>query len=178
MKFTKYEKMGAYHWRLYQKSPMYRAHVERIKEWVKEKDTLDVGAGDGLITSILGIQGVDNEPEAIRLAQEKGVDVVLGDAYHLKFEDEAFDSILMVDVLEHFEFPKDALKEARRVLVQYLYIVTPPKDLIPGEMDQFHYQEWTAEELKTLVEGEGFILEGKVLVVPKEKCMYAKFKKT
>ena len=177
MKFTKYHKLGAYHWSLYEKNVHYRRHVARLKEWIKETNVLEVGAGDGKITSILDIKGIDNEPEAVRLAQEKGADVVFGDAYHLSAKDEEFGSILMANVLEHFEFPLEALKEARRVLKDYIYIVTPPKNLVPGKMDKFHYQEWTPEELKNLVESEGFSLEGEVLVVPKEKCMYGKFRK-
>lgn len=162
---------------MYEKNKNYRKHADRIREWVKEKNTLDVGAGDGKITHLLGIKGIDNEPEAVKLAQEKGADVVLGDAYQLPYEDEEFDSVLMVDVLEHFKYPQKALQEAKRVLKKCLYIATPPKNLVPGRMDRFHYQEWTPEELKELVEKEGFLLEGEVLVVLKEQCMYGKFKK-
>lgn len=177
MKFTKYLKYGAYHWKQYEQNTKYRKHADRVKKWVKEKDTLDVGAGDGKITHLLGIRGIDDEPEAVRLAQEKGADVELGDAYNLNFVDEFFDSVLMCDVLEHFEYPSKALQASRRVLKQYLYIVTPPKRADGKLTDKFHYQEWTPEELKELVEKEGFKLEGEILVIPEEKVMYAKFKK-
>lgn len=175
MKFTKYEQFGAYHWRQYDKNTKYRKHADRICAWVTEKNVLDVGAGDGKITSLLGIRGIDDEPEAVRLAQEKGVNVVLGDAYHLAFSDNEFEAVLMVDVLEHFDKPLEALIEARRVLTKALYIVTPPK----GEKitDKFHVQEWTPEGLVALVESAGFKLDGEALVVPEEKCIYAKFKK-
>lgn len=175
MKFTKYKKHGAYHWKQYEQGTKYKKHADRIKGWVEEKDTLDVGAGDGKITSLLGIRGIDNEPEAVRLAQERGADVILGDAYDLNFCDEFCDSILMADVLEHFEFPLKALKEVRRVLKKFLYISTPPKR--ESLTDKFHYQEWTPQELTELVESAGFTLLGKVDVVPEAKTMYAKFKK-
>ncbi|MFA4890698.1 MAG: class I SAM-dependent methyltransferase [Candidatus Paceibacterota bacterium] len=162
---------------MYEKNRYYRRHADRIKKWIEEKNTLDVGAGDGKITHLLGIKGVDNELEAVKLAVEKGADVVLGDAYQLPYKNEEFDSVLMVNVVEHFKYPQKAIQEARRVLKKYIYVVTPPKDLVPGKMDRFHYQEWTSEELKELVEKEGFLLEGKILIIPEEKCMYAKFKK-
>lgn len=171
MRFTKYEKFGAYHWKQYDQNTKYRAHADRVKEWVTEKSVLDVGAGDGKITHLLGIRGIDNEPEAVRLAQEKGADVVLGDAYHLTGE---YEAVLMCDVLEHMEFPDKALQEARRV-AEFLYIVTPPKRADGRLTDKFHYQEWTPEELKELVEKEGFRLEGEIIVG--HKCMYAKFKR-
>jgi len=175
MKFTKYHKLGAYHWKQYNdKNTKYSRYADRVKEWIKEKNVLDIGAGDGRITSLLGIKGVENEPEAVRLAQEKGADVILGDAYRLPYKDEEFDSVFMGDVLEHFEFPRQALKEARRVLKQYLYLVTPEKGT---NNDKFHYQEWTPKELKELVESEGFSLEGEILAVPREKRIYGKFKK-
>jgi len=175
MRFTKYHKFGAYHWKQYDdKNTKYSRHADRVKEWIKEKNVLDIGAGDGKITHLLAIKGVDNEPEAVRLAQEKGADVILADAYHLPFKDEEFEAAFMGDVLEHFEFPRKALQEARRVLKNYLYIAAPEKGT---NNDKFHYQEWTPEELKELVESEGFALEGDILVVPKDKRIYGKFKK-
>lgn len=174
MKFTKYHKFGAYHWKQYDKGTKYTRHADRAKEWVKEKNTLDIGAGDGKIAHLLGIKGIDNEPEAVKLAREKGANVALGDAYHLPYKDGEFDSVFMGDALEHFEFPREALKEARRVLKEYIYLATPEKGT---NNDKFHCQEWTPEELKEFVESEGFILEGEILVVPKDKRIYGKFKK-
>lgn len=176
MKFTKYHKFGAYHWKQYEdKNTKYSRYADRIKGWIKEKNVLDIGAGDGKITHLLGIRGVDNEPEAVRLAKEKGADVVLGEAYNLPFKDEEFDAAFVGDVLEHLEFPHKGLKEARRVIKNYLYIASPEKGT---NKDKFHYQEWTPEELKELVEGEGFALEGEILEVSREKRIYGKFKKT
>lgn len=175
MKFSKYHNRGAYHWRKYDdKNTKYRRHADRVKDWIKEKNVLDIGAGDGKITHLLGIRGVDNEPEGVRLAKEMGADVVLGDACNLDFKDEEFDAVFMGDVLEHIEFPRQALKEARRVLKDYLYIASPEKETTH---DRYHYEEWTPEELKKLVESEGFKLEGEILIVPKDKRIYGKFKK-
>jgi ubiquinone/menaquinone biosynthesis C-methylase UbiE len=175
MNFTKYSQFGAYHWKMYEdKNTKYSRHADRVKEWIKETSVLDMGAGDGKITSMLGAKGIDNEPEAVRLAQEKGVDVILGDAYNLPFKDEEFDAVFMGDVLEHLEFPQKALQEARRVLKQFLYLAVPKKGM---DNDKFHYQEWTPDELKKLVENEGFVLEGDILEVPKDKRDYEKFKK-
>jgi len=173
MKFTKYHKFGAYHWWQYEHDAKYKRHANRVKEWVKEKNTLDIGAGDGKITHLLGIKGVDDEPEAVRLAVEKGADVKLGDAYRLSYKDEEFDSVFMGDVLEHLEFPRKALQEARRILRKYLYLVTPEKGT---NTDKFHYQEWTPEELRELVEGEGFVLDGEIQP-SRNKRIYGKFKK-
>lgn len=177
MKFTKYEEFGAYHWRQYEKGTKYKKHADLVKEWVKEKNVLDIGAGDGCITALLGAKGIENEEVAVRLATERGADVVLGDAYNLQFPNESFDALLMIDVIEHFEFPEKALKEAFRVTRNFLYINTPPKRDDGKLTDKFHYQEWSPEGLMKLVQSQGFELEGGILVFPNEKTMYAKFKK-
>jgi len=175
-KFSKYEKYGAYHWKQYADGTKYKAHADRIKEWVQEKNVLDIGAGDGLITHLVGAKGIEYEPEGVRLAQEKGVDVIQGDAYALPFEDNSFDAVMMIDVLEHFEDPRKALQEAQRV-APILYVNTPPKKDDGTLTDKFHIQEWSPAGLCKFVESEGYLLDGSVIVYPKEKMMYAKFKK-
>lgn len=172
--FTKYEQYGAYHWKQYADGTKYKAHADRVKEWVKEKNVLDIGAGDGLITSLVGAIGVEYEAEGARLAQEKGVDVRWGNAYGLNFEQGSFDACMMIDVIEHFDDPVSALKEARRV-APVLYVNTPPKKDDGTLTDKFHVQEWSPSGLVKLVESVGYVLDGPVLCYPKEKMMYARF---
>lgn len=172
--FTKYQKYGAYHWKQYADGTKYKVHADRVKEWVKEKNVLDVGAGDGLITHLLGAKGIEYEAEGVRLAQEKGVDVIQGDAYALPFEADSFEAVTMIDVLEHFEDPAKALREAKRV-APVLYINTPPKKDDGTLTDKFHIQEWSPAGLCRVVEAEGYVLDGPVIVYPKEKMMYGRF---
>lgn len=168
--FNKYHRYGAYHWMWYYsetKSKIsYINYVNFVKDWIKEKNVLDIGAGDGLIVHILGIKGIDNEPKAIEMAKEKGVDIDLGDAYDLPYKDEEFDSVFMGNILEHFEFPEKAIIEARRVLKKYLYIIVPERE------PPFRI---TPDKLKEMVEGIGFVLEGEILV--KSRTIHAKFSK-
>src|SRR5438477_8664030 len=91
-KFEKYKRYGAYHWRWYERKYSYKRHVDFLKTWIREKNTIDIGAGDGFITNLLGIRGVDNDPYGIRAAAERGVTIDLGDAYSLPYQDEEFDS--------------------------------------------------------------------------------------
>lgn len=174
-RFTKYHKYGAYHWKWYKNSERYgryKIHVDKVKGWVKEKNTLDVGAGDGLMAYVLGIKGIDNEPQAIKVGQRRGANVELGDAYDIDYKDEEFDAVFMGDVLEHLEFPEKALKEVRRILKKYLYLTVP---IGKGDIDPFHYNKWDSGKLKRVVESIGFILEGEIEILNKK--MYAKFKK-
>lgn len=172
--FDKYKKYGAYHWKQYDDGTKYKAHADRVKAWVTEERILDIGAGDGLITHLLGATGIEYEPEGVRLAHEKGVQVVQGSAYELPFADDSFDAATMIDVLEHFQTPEIALKEARRV-APILYVNTPPKKDDGTLTDKYHVQEWSPAGLVQFVESAGYQLDGAVIVYPKEKMMYAKF---
>ena len=175
-RFTKYHKYGAYHWKWYnnpERYGRYKDHVDKIIKWIKEKNILDVGCGDGLITFLLNAKGIDNESQAIKVGKRRGANIELGDAYNIQYPDEEFDVVFMGDVLEHLEFPEKALKEMRRVLKKYLYISIPIEKKI---IDPFHYEKWTADKLRKMVESIGFVLIEEMEPENYTK-LYAKFKK-
>lgn len=165
---NKYKRNGAYHWNWYETKQSYREGVDFLKEWITEKNVLDVGAGDGLIAHVLGIRGVDIDLDGIAAAKSRGVVVEFGDAANLPYNDEEFDAVVMYDVLEHLEFPLKALAEERRVLKSHLYVVVPNKE---GEF------RTDAVKLKEMVEKIGFSLVGEVMVRNNNKQFFAKFKK-
>lgn len=173
MKFMKYHRYGAYHWRWYGKKKSYTDNVDYIKEWVKEKSVLDIGAGDGFVTNLLGINGVDNEPKAVEVAGLRGQKIKLGDAHDLPYRNNRFESALMNDVLEHLDYPDVALQEARRVITKYLYLNIPTKERF---IEPYHLHGWSAEELENLVVGVGFeLVEGPI--IKSGNRTYFKFKK-
>jgi SAM-dependent methyltransferase len=167
MRFTKYDDQGGYHWRQYVRGTKYRKHAEYVRKWVLEKNILDVGAGDGLITYLLRAKGIEYEPTAVKIAQTLGVDVIEGDAYALPFADNSFEAVTMIDVLEHFERPVDAVREAMRV-ASVLYIATPERGMVN---DPFHYQEWTRDELPQFFLDLGYSVNS-IEVIPEHKSMY------
>ena len=171
MKFLKYQENGGYHYKQYLDGGKFRKHADRIKNWVKEKNILDVGAGDGTITYMLRAKGIDNEMSALAIAKAIGVDVQFGDAYAIPYPDNSFDAILMADVIEHLEDPLKALTEAARV-APVLYITTPPKGMVK---DKYHVREWTPDEFPAYMRKRGWELDGEIEVVPEEKNMYARF---
>jgi SAM-dependent methyltransferase len=91
---------------------------------------LEVGTGVGAVLAVLGqefpgirLTGVDIEPTQLEFARghlaRSGVDATLveADALALPFEDESFDHVWMMWLLEHIPNAPGALREARRVLV-------------------------------------------------------------
>lgn len=169
--FDKYEKHGAYHYKQYLKGTKYKGHADKIANWITEKKVLDVGAGDGVITTLIGAEGIENNDKAVSLAKELGVNVKKGDAYKLPYENNSFDAVLMADVLEHFGEPERALKEAARV-APVLYITTPEKGMVN---DPYHVQEWMRDELPKFMAENGWEIDGHVEVRGRYKSMYARF---
>ena len=90
---------------------------------------LEVGTGVGAVLAVLGqefpgirLTGLDIEPKQLEFArghlERSGVEATLvqGDALALPFEDESFDHVWMMWLLEHISDAVAALREARRVL--------------------------------------------------------------
>lgn len=171
IEFTKYKKHGPYHWRQYVSGSKYKVHADYIKKWVREKKVLDVGAGDGLITYLVGAKGIDNEPVACDLARTLGVEVMYGNAYDLTKHYGKFDAVLMADVLEHYDNPERALAEAAKV-APVLYITTPERGMVN---DPFHVQEWTRDELPVFMQQNNWKLDGLIKVSKHTKSMYGRF---
>ena len=91
---------------------------------------LDIGCSIGEYSqklNSLGFNcvGVDYNQKYIEKARMKGVEAYVMDAYHLDFEDNSFDTVLMFEILEHLENPKLALNEAKRVAKKNILITTP-----------------------------------------------------
>ena len=178
MEFNKYKERGAYHWREYEQKTKYGLHAEKVSKWVRhEGRTLDIGAGDGLITHLINGEGIDDDETAVKLAQDKGVNVIIGDAYNLKYFDNVFDNIFMGDVIEHLEFPDDVIKGVKRILKPngYFYVVTPPA--VPtGVQDKYHYREYKPDELIDYLKEYDFNIIGEIQVIKEYKRMYGLFK--
>ena len=99
---------------------------------------LDVGCGEGgtslaLVERGAQITAIDFNPKRVEKFRKKvftaGVDlsIKVGNAQNLNFPNEAYDCILLQDVLEHLPHPEKAVQEINRVLKRngLVYISTP-----------------------------------------------------
>lgn len=170
--FEKYKRYGPYHWGWYGRKKSYTKNADFLKVWVRETDTIEIGAGDGFITHHLGIKGLDNDPYAVEAAKCMGVSIDLGNAYQLPYNDEQFEAALMTDTVEHFSDPQRALAEARRVIRSFLYINIPEHEKF---IEPDHYHRWSSDEFIAMVELLGFLLEQ--WPQPMNGRHYFKFKK-
>jgi methionine biosynthesis protein MetW len=101
---------------------------------------LDLGSGDGLLLSLLkekGIvgSGLDISEKGVLKAQEKGLDVTVFDFNHsLPFQDSTFDTVVMLDLLEHLYDPTLLLLEAKRVTQHNIIVGVPNFSSLPARV--------------------------------------------
>jgi methionine biosynthesis protein MetW len=114
-----------------------------ILDMVKSGSVLDIGCGDGLLLEHLKnnglvVSGIDISSTAINICKERGLDCIHGDiSERLPFEDNLYDDVLLIDVLEHLFQPLDVLKEAERVSKKYVLISVPNFVSLPARIQVF-----------------------------------------
>jgi len=139
------------------------------------KKVLEVGAGDGSILKFLADADFAPEYDAVEISDSgvahilarniKGVkSVQVFDGYHLPFEDNSFDLIILSHVLEHVEHERLLLREIKRVARHC--IIEVPLDYRPGvdkRIKHFlaygHINMYTPTSLRYLLRTEGFEIE-------------------
>ena len=156
----------------------------------KDRKVLDIGCGFGLISFHLAafgsqmVSAVDSNEEKFSILQRilsqfnpplDSIEVKLGDALNLTYEDNYFDSVIFSEVLEHlYESPIQILQELYRILKPNgVLILTTPNVMklenkikfflninIYQDIERFcynpryclHFREYTEKDLKILLE--------------------------
>lgn len=102
---------------------------------------LDLGSGDGLLLSLLkdkGIEGkgLDLSEEGVTKANNKGLRTQVFDFGNrpLPFSDNFFDTVIMLDILEHLYDPLSVLKEAQRVSKNQIIVGVPNFSSLPARI--------------------------------------------
>jgi SAM-dependent methyltransferase len=127
---------------------------------------LDLGCGLGGYTKALSergldARGIDVSPEYVERARSLGVEADLYDGARLPYDDDSFDTVAMLEVLEHLEDPAALLREARRVARRGVLVSVPnsTQDFgkVPVEfshmLDVDHRQFFTETSLRELLDG-------------------------
>lgn len=105
------------------RNPWISEHVKQYFEGAV--DILDIGCGGGFLTNYLAglghrVSGVDLSEQSLEIARKKdettSVDYRLASAYELPYEEDSFDAVCAMDLLEHVEDPACVVKEASRVV--------------------------------------------------------------
>lgn len=116
-------------------------HAKALEMIEKGQKVLDIGCGDGLLLSALAQKGVsssgvDISLEGVKKCREKGINASVVDisTENLPFQDGTFDTVIMLDVLEHLYAPEALLQEAVRVSKKYIVISVPNFNSLPARL--------------------------------------------
>jgi SAM-dependent methyltransferase len=125
-----------------------------------ERRLLDVGCGSGAMLTHLerygSPTGIESDDEAVRQSRQRGIDAVkLADAPPLPFEDESFDLVTALDVLEHVDDDLELLREVERTLRPggMLLLSVPAYRFLWGLQDEVaqHRRRYVAREVRERV---------------------------
>ena len=134
---------------------------------------LDVGCGPGVYLKALKetghiVAGVDANPIFVEQARQVSQNVWQTDldAEFLRaFKDASFDTVLMLDILEHIEHDRELLQDAKRVCRQNVILTVPARmpesmegsQLVFGAyMDPTHRRYYSAEDLSAVLDDSGY----------------------
>jgi len=110
---------------------------------LENKRILDVGCGVGTYVRRLRefsdcVWGTDVDPEKAAFAAARLPNIVQSEAEHLPFQDEAFDVVLLNEVIEHVRDDRETIREAVRCLRPGGHVVIfAPNRLYPFETHGF-----------------------------------------
>jgi len=120
---------------------------------VAQRKVLDIGCGDRWVEGALppgaAYVGLDYPP-TVSLGYAGRPDV-FGDAHCLPFPNDSFDTVILMDVLEHLPQPDAAIVEARRVLKPGRPLVVQIPFLYPLHDEPHDYQRWTVHGVLTML---------------------------
>lgn len=129
---------------------------------------LDVGCGTGANAPVLrGADrftiGIDASPIPMALVDRTHDARLRADAAHLPFGDASFDLVVALDVLEHLDDDRAAVRELRRVLRPggTLVVFVPALELLWGLQDDVshHRRRYRRAELGEIIASAGFRIE-------------------
>jgi 2-polyprenyl-3-methyl-5-hydroxy-6-metoxy-1,4-benzoquinol methylase len=107
--------------------------IEKFVGSISPNRILDIGCGEGKVLEQLRANhpapstGIDLDPARIYLAKSRSGDILfaVGNAQELPFEDNSFDLVMILEVLEHVGEPDIVLREASRVTSKFLLSSVP-----------------------------------------------------
>lgn len=103
----------------------YLSELEAIRRFIPGGEAgVEVGVGTGRFAAPFGIAtGVEPSKSMATIARSRGIEVIQANAETLPFADNAFDFVLLVNVICFLEAPLRSLRESSRILKSNGHII-------------------------------------------------------
>jgi SAM-dependent methyltransferase len=144
-----------------------RQIIQNPKSKIQNPKILDVGCGTGanleMLANFGASEGVDVSDDALEFCRAKGLKVHKGLAEKLPFDDQSFDVVTALDVVEHLDDDVAGLKEMHRILKTggKTLIFVPAFMWLWGVQDDIsnHRIRYTKRQIVERLENAGFEIE-------------------
>ncbi|MCL5773608.1 MAG: class I SAM-dependent methyltransferase [Firmicutes bacterium] len=134
---------------------------------------IDIGCGDGYLCSVFKLKGInkvagmDISAKRVEFSRKTfpGIEFFEGSVYSIPVEDNSFDLVTAVEILEHIEKPADAVAELKRISRKYLLATVPDSEILldaacPHCLKTFkingHLNSFNETSFKKIFEEAGF----------------------
>ena len=147
-------------------SPYYQWLASRVRPFLKGK-VLEIGAGIGNFAkwareSVNEYHVSDNDPRFVQELSKEFTHAVCWDIFTPYPGDETFDSVVILNVVEHLEDDEEALHRlnARINPGGHLILMVPAMNFLYGTMDRSfgHYRRYTKKSISRVIQQAGFQL--------------------
>ena len=159
------DRLEADHW-------WYRNRKVALRYWannlIQGSKVLDAGSASGANTLVLisldfNVTSIEMSEYGCELQRNKGIAVVCGDLCSIPCDDNSFDAIVCMDVLEHIQDDDLAVSELSRVLRPGgKFLITVPEDMklwSQHDVSVNHFRRYSRKDICKLLEDTDFEIE-------------------
>ena len=159
------DRLEANHW-------WYRNRKVALRYWannlIQGSKVLDAGSASGANTLLLesldlNVTSIEMSEYGCELQRKKGIPVICGDLCNMPCDDNSFDAIVCMDVLEHIQGDDLAVSELRRVLRPGgKFLITVPEDMrlwSQHDVSVNHFRRYSRKDICKLLEEADFEIE-------------------
>jgi 2-polyprenyl-3-methyl-5-hydroxy-6-metoxy-1,4-benzoquinol methylase len=116
----------------------FLSELDELIDLIAPAELLDIGCGEGVVTEHMAarlpsgaqVLGLDRELPKFRTAwAHRSVELITGDAHALPFDDDAFDVVTAIEMLQAVTDPAQVLAEAARVARRAVIATVPDEPL-------------------------------------------------
>jgi 2-polyprenyl-3-methyl-5-hydroxy-6-metoxy-1,4-benzoquinol methylase len=152
---------------LSQAGPYYEWLVSRVRPYLKGK-ILEIGAGIGNFAkwakeSAVEYHVSDNDPRFVEELSKEFSHAVCWDLFTPYPNNETFDTVVILNVVEHLEDDEEALRRlhARLNPGGHLIVMVPAMNFLYGSLDRAfgHYRRYTKKSISRVIQQAGFKLQ-------------------